>query len=68
MDLQIKLHGYRIEIEDIENNILKLPEITSTVVIPNVKDGKVKSLTAFVSTEEHLENTLSNSKMINNQR
>ena len=64
MDLQIKLHGYRIEIEDIENNILKLPEITSTVVIPNVKDGKVKSLTAFVSTEEHLENTLANSKMI----
>lgn len=49
IDLQVKLHGYRIEIEDIENNMLKLPQISHAVVIPNIKDGKVKSLTAFVT-------------------
>lgn len=49
IDLQVKLHGYRIEIEDIENNLLKLKEIDKAVVIPNVKDGKTKSLSAYVA-------------------
>lgn len=44
IDLQVKLNGYRIEIEDIENNMLKLPQISHAVVIPNVKEGKVKAL------------------------
>ena len=48
IDLQIKLHGYRIEIEDVENNLLKLKEIERAVVIPNIKDGKAKSLTAYI--------------------
>ena len=49
IDLQVKLHGYRIEIEDIENNMVRLPEIHHAVVVPNIKEGKVKSLTAFVT-------------------
>ena len=49
IDLQVKLHGYRIEIEDIENNMVRLPEIDHAVVIPNVKEGRVKSLTAYVT-------------------
>ncbi|MHC1724324.1 MAG: D-alanine--poly(phosphoribitol) ligase subunit DltA [Aminipila sp.] len=48
IDLQIKLHGYRIEIEDIENNLLKLEGIDKAVVIPNIKEGKTKSLSAYV--------------------
>ncbi|QHI72976.1 D-alanine--poly(phosphoribitol) ligase subunit DltA [Aminipila terrae] len=49
MDLQVKLHGYRIEIEDIENNLLKLGEIQRAVVIPNIsREGKTKSLSAYV--------------------
>lgn len=55
MDLQIKLHGYRIELEDIENNILRLPKIKQAVVVPNVRKGAVKSLTAYiVSTENEM--------------
>ncbi len=49
IDLQVKLHGYRIEIEDIENNMLKLTQISHAVVVPNMKEGKVRSLTAFVT-------------------
>lgn len=49
MDLQVKLNGYRIEIEDIEKNLVRLEEIAHAVVVPNMKDGKVKSLTAFVT-------------------
>ena len=48
IDLQVKLHGYRIELEDIESNIMKLEEISQAVVLPNMKDDKVRSLTAYV--------------------
>lgn len=61
MDLQIKLHGYRIELEDIENNILRLPRIRQAVVVPNVKKGAVKSLTAYIvstETEGNIKNAL----------
>ena len=48
IDLQIKLHGYRIELEDIENNIRRLPWIEHVVVVPNSRGGRVTSLTAYV--------------------
>ncbi|MCB6610939.1 D-alanine--poly(phosphoribitol) ligase subunit DltA [[Clostridium] symbiosum] len=50
IDLQIKLHGYRIELEDIESNIMKLPEIQKAAVLPVYRDGQVRSLTAYVVT------------------
>jgi D-alanine--poly(phosphoribitol) ligase subunit 1 len=53
IDLQIKLHGYRIELEDIENNIRKLPGIEHAVVMPNSRGGKVSSLTAYVVEREY---------------
>lgn len=56
IDLQIKLHGYRIELEDIENNIRRLPEIEHAVVIPNQRGGKVTSLTAYVVLNRQMEN------------
>lgn len=56
IDLQIKLHGYRIELEDIENNIRRLSGIEHVVVLPNERDGKVKSLTAYVVEEPLPEN------------
>ena len=52
IDLQVKLHGYRIELEDIENNIRRLPGVEHVVVLPNERDGKVKSLTAYVVESE----------------
>ena len=48
MDHQIKLHGYRMELDDIENNILKLDEISWACVVPNKRNGKISSLTAYV--------------------
>lgn len=57
MDLQVKLHGYRIELEDIENNLRKLPGVSHAVVVPRKRGGKVCSLTAFVSRENGTEKT-----------
>jgi D-alanine--poly(phosphoribitol) ligase subunit 1 len=48
MDSQIKLHGYRIELGDLEANLRALPEIADAVVLPVNKGGKIDSLTAFV--------------------
>lgn len=57
MDLQVKLNGYRIEMEDIEQNLIRLDGITCAVVVPSVRDGKVRSLTAFVTGEKTPENS-----------
>ncbi|MEG1930680.1 MAG: D-alanine--poly(phosphoribitol) ligase, partial [Anaerovorax sp.] len=64
MDSQVKLHGYRIEIGDIESNLLKLPNITHAAVIPNIKENKVKSLYAFLVEEGGTENSLEASRRI----
>ncbi|MEG0830205.1 MAG: D-alanine--poly(phosphoribitol) ligase subunit DltA [Anaerovoracaceae bacterium] len=62
MDLQIKLNGYRIELEDIEKNLMKNKEVSHAVVIPKIKEGKVRSLTAFVTGIRAEENNLKTSK------
>lgn len=56
IDLQVKLHGYRIELEDIESNILKLDGINNAVVVPRVKQGQIKSLAAFIIYDKKKEN------------
>ena len=48
IDNQVKLHGYRIELEDIESNLLKVDGIIQAVVLPKYRDGKVSSLVAGV--------------------
>ena len=58
IDLQIKLHGYRIELEDIENNLMKLKGVKNAVVIPVKKDGIIESLTAFVIPGFKVESSL----------
>lgn len=49
LDLQIKLHGYRIELGDIENNITGLEGVTAAAVVPKIQDGKVRHLVAFIA-------------------
>jgi D-alanine--poly(phosphoribitol) ligase subunit 1 len=48
MDGQIKLHGYRIELGDMEANLHALSEVADAVVLPVEKLGKVDSLAAFI--------------------
>lgn len=61
MDFQIKLNGYRIEIEDIENNLRKVTNVKNCVVLPIKNDeNKVMYLTAFVTLNS--ESELSNLK------
>ncbi len=48
MDSQLKLSGYRIEVGDVEANLLALPSVSDAVVTPVIKHGAVQSLAAFV--------------------
>ena len=49
-DFQVKLNGYRIELGDIESNLLNISGVSSCCALPNYdSDNKVKSITAFLS-------------------
>ena len=51
IDHQVKLHGYRIELGDIESNLTNIEGVAAAAVIPKRHEGKVESLTAFVVRE-----------------
>lgn len=51
-DFQIKLNGYRIEIEDIENNLIKVSNVKNAAVVPVEKNDKIAYLTAFIQLKE----------------
>lgn len=48
MDSQLKISGYRIEVGDVEANLLALPSVRDAIVTPVVKNGATQSLAAFV--------------------
>jgi D-alanine--poly(phosphoribitol) ligase subunit 1 len=48
MDSQIKLHGHRVELGDVEANLCALPNVQDAVVVAVTKQGQVDSLAAFV--------------------
>lgn len=53
MDFQIKMHGYRIEIEEIEAHLKNLTLIDNAVVVPILKEDKCESLTAVIVANKH---------------
>lgn len=52
MDSQIKLHGYRIELGDIESHVRALPQIADAVVLVVAKNGVPDSIGSFVVLRE----------------
>ncbi|MBQ1264960.1 MAG: D-alanine--poly(phosphoribitol) ligase subunit DltA [Oscillospiraceae bacterium] len=52
LDGQIKLNGFRVELEDVENNLVRVSNIARAAVVPEFADGKVVALTAFVMLEQ----------------
>jgi D-alanine--poly(phosphoribitol) ligase subunit 1 len=51
-DAQIKFQGYRIELGDIESNLLSVGGVAAAAVIPRYRNGKLDSLRAFVVLED----------------
>lgn len=51
-DNQLKLNGYRVEIEDVENNLARIENISRAAVVPVLEDGRVQYLAAFILLEK----------------
>ena len=55
-DSQIKFKGYRIELKDIEQNIMNLGDIEKVKVLPKENElGKIISIIAFIKTKNKTE-------------
>lgn len=52
LDDQVKLHGFRIELDDIDNNILLLNYVMASTTIALKRNGSVKKLVSFVVFRE----------------
>lgn len=48
LDSLVKLNGFRIELGEVEGALEALPQVQQAVVVPATKDGRVRSLCAFV--------------------
>ena len=48
IDFQIKWHGYRIELEDIDANLIKHPLVSQAITLPKYEGDTVRSLVSFV--------------------
>jgi D-alanine--poly(phosphoribitol) ligase subunit 1 len=48
IDDQIKLHGYRVELGDVEAHLRALPDVQDAAVLPVPREGAPESLEAFV--------------------
>lgn len=64
LDFQVKLHGYRIELGDIEENLRKVSWIDNAVVLPIEKRGKIDYLQAFMTTNLPVEDEFSQSRLL----
>lgn len=54
-DFQIKLNGFRIELEDIENNLRKLDYLSNAVVLPVKREEKISHIAAFVKLNKTID-------------
>ncbi|MEC0302856.1 D-alanine--poly(phosphoribitol) ligase subunit DltA [Terribacillus saccharophilus] len=53
LDYQIKLHGYRMELEEIEFHLQQSEYIKSAIIIPYAPEEEIEYLIAAVVPEEH---------------
>lgn len=51
LDYQVKIHGYRVELGEIENALLKFEGIKDGVVLPCVCEGEITLLNAFFTAD-----------------
>ncbi|WP_234123527.1 D-alanine--poly(phosphoribitol) ligase subunit DltA [Clostridium hydrogenum] len=54
-DFQIKLNGFRIELEDIENNLRKLDYVSNAVALPVKHEEKISYIAAFVKLSKSID-------------
>ena len=64
LDFQVKLHGYRIELGDIESNLCQLSEVRQACVTPVEKNGAISYLRAYVQLEAGVERSFKTTRAL----
>lgn len=55
IDFQIKLHGYRIELEEIEFQLRHIDNIREAIVVPIYNQGKVSKIVGVITLNQEIE-------------
>ncbi|OEH82492.1 D-alanine--poly(phosphoribitol) ligase subunit DltA [Enterococcus rivorum] len=53
IDFQVKLNGYRIELEEVDHHLATVSLVKQATVVPKYQNHKVQQLVAFVVPEEN---------------
>ena len=53
IDFQVKLHGFRIELEDIDHHLEKVSYVKQATVVPKYQEHKVQQLVAYIVANEN---------------
>lgn len=53
IDFQVKLHGYRIELEEVDHHLAAVSFVKQATVVPKYQNNKVQQLVAFVIAEKN---------------
>ena len=67
IDFQIKLNGYRMELEEIETQLRHSKYVRETVVVPIYKNGKVVYLVGAIVPTKKVDNDLEMTRNIKNE-
>lgn len=65
-DSQIKLHGYRIELGDIEKNLMQIEGVKGAAAIPEKKDGEIYGIAACILQAPGTDTSYARRKAIRN--
>ncbi len=65
-DSQIKLHGYRIELGDIEKNLMQIEGVKAAAAIPEKKDGEIYGIAACILQAPGTDTSYARRKAIRN--
>ena len=63
-DFQVKLHGYRVELGEIEKALVALPEVVNACVLPYLRDGRISYLCACVLLADGVASGFSTTKVL----
>lgn len=53
IDFQVKMHGYRIELEDIDHHLTEVSYVKQAMVVPKYQNHKVQQLVAYIVAKQN---------------
>lgn len=64
IDMQVQIHGYRVELTEIEKHMRRLEYVSNAVVLPKWDGSRVKYLAAFVVLDSRTQTANSEQQML----